>query len=93
MDRIKWDKSKNIIVKKKHGISFLEIISIFNNPSTTMGGDLISENPDQFVIIGFSANGILVTVVYEFRIDKHGEYIWIVTLWKTTKSEKRKFKI
>jgi uncharacterized DUF497 family protein len=92
--QIEWDPEKNKAVKKKHGISFDDAKEVFQNSTNSLGGELISEQPDQFTIIGFSKSGKLVTVVYEFRInDDDSEFIWIVTLWKTTKEEKRKFNI
>ena len=92
--QIEWDPEKNKSVKKKHGISFDDAKEVFQNSTNSLGGELISEQPDQFTIIGFSKSGKLVTVVYEFRLnDDDSEFIWLVTLWKTTKEEKRKFNI
>jgi hypothetical protein len=37
--------------------------------------------------VGLASNGIIITLIYEFRYDEDGVYIWLVTLWKTTKEE------
>jgi uncharacterized DUF497 family protein len=48
--------------------------------------DQRNDDPEQYRIIGF-AGGRLVTFVVEYRQDKLGEYIWIVTAWNSTKQE------
>jgi len=45
-----------------------------------------NDDPEQYIGIGFS-NGLLITVVYEFREDTDGNFIWLITYWKSTKSE------
>jgi len=37
--------------------------------------------------VGLASNGIIITLIYEFRYDEDGVYIWLVTLWKTIKEE------
>lgn len=47
-----------------------------------------SDNPAQFIAIGYAENTLL-SVIYEIRYDEEGEYIWLITYWKSTKQERR----
>lgn len=71
---------------------FEEAKIIFEDPSREIGGELKSDEPEQYFTVGTAANGVMVTLIYEFRYDAEGPYIWLVSLWKTTKDEKRKLK-
>ena len=92
--RVKWDPKKSVLLKKnpKRNTSFEEAKHLVLNLETQLGGDLKSIDPEQYYVIGF-VNGQLITLIYEFRVDRYGEYIWLVTLWKTTKHERKGFRI
>ncbi len=85
--RFRWDQNKSHLNKAKRGVSFDEAQAVF---SREVAGGIRNEDPEQHYSIGFASNGVFVTVIYEFRRDDAGLYIWIVTLWKTTKEEKRR---
>jgi hypothetical protein len=57
---------------------------------SSLGGGLKCIDPEQHYAIGFASNGSLITLIYEFRYDEEGAYIWLVTLWKSTKEEKKR---
>ncbi len=90
--RIKWDFKKSNWLKNhpKRKTSFEEAKVILENPSKEIGGELKSLDPEQHYSVGLASNGIMVTLIYEFRCDKDGIYICLVTLWKTTKEEMRR---
>ena len=46
------------------------------------------DDPEQFIAIGYLDN-TLVSVIYEVRYDEQGEYIWLITYWKSTKKERQ----
>ena len=50
--------------------------------------DQRSDNPEQDRGIGW-AKGILYSVIFEIRGDSEGEYYHLVTLWKTTREERK----
>ncbi|NRA47080.1 MAG: hypothetical protein HRU09_19190 [Oligoflexales bacterium] len=89
--RVLWDEKKSKVLKEnpKRRTSFEEAKVILQDENRDIGGGLKSYDPEQHYAICFASNGSLTTLVYEFRHDKHGPYIWLVTLWKTTKEEKR----
>jgi uncharacterized DUF497 family protein len=43
--------------------------------------------PEQWRAIGWVKER-LYTVIYEERVDQEGEYIHLVTLWKSTREER-----
>jgi uncharacterized DUF497 family protein len=43
--------------------------------------------PEQFMAIVYLENALL-SVVYEIRYDDEGEYIWLITYWKSTRRER-----
>ncbi len=92
--RIKWDLQKSKWLKNhpQRQTSFEDAKVILEDPSKEIGGDLKSDDPEQYYSVGIAKNGIMVTVIYEYRYDNIGPYIWLVTLWKTTKEEKRRLK-
>lgn len=90
--RIKWDPKKSEWLKKhpKRNTSFEEARIILDNPSQEIGGDLKCSDPEQYYSVGIATNDNIVTLIYEFCYDDEGLYVWLVTLWKTTKEEKRR---
>jgi len=88
--RVDWDRAKNELVKKKRGISFHDAKRVI---SSEIGGGIKNDNPEQFYAVGFAAKEQLVTLIYEFRYDAQGMYLWFITLWKTTKEEKKRLNI
>lgn len=59
--------------------------------ATILAGDHVErmkqDDPEQFIAIGCLGNDI-VSVIYEIRYDDEGEYIWLITYWKSTKRER-----
>jgi len=85
--RFKFDKNKSKILRKnpKRAIGFEEAKEIWAHPYYV---DCRSDNPEQFRAIGW-VNGRLYSVIFEIREDSTGEYIHLVTLWKSTSQERR----
>jgi len=85
--RIDWDDNKSEKLKIDRGLSFEEIREAIEKPHLM---ETKNDDPEQYIGIGF-ANGILVSVVYEFREDTEGEFIWLITYWKATKQEAKRY--
>lgn len=81
--RIDWDDNKSKKLKQDRGLSFNDVCEVIIGPHPMARKN---DDPEQYTGIGF-AKGLLITVVYEFREDLEGEFIWLVTYWKTTKAE------
>ncbi len=85
--RFDFDRNKSLLLRNnpKRGIGFEEAQEIFAHPYYE---DCRSDDPKQFRAIGW-VNGRLYSLVYEIREDVGGEYYRLVTLWKSTREERR----
>jgi uncharacterized DUF497 family protein len=81
------EKSKRLRAKPERGIGFEEVQMLFQSEHLT---DRRSDDPEQFRAIGW-VDGTLCSVIYEVRNDKEGEFYHLVTLWKSTKEERRAY--
>lgn len=81
--RFDWDNHKSQLLQQNRGYSLEEI-------SVVLAGDYVEQvkrdDPEQFIAIGYLGNTLL-SVIYEIRYDEEGEYVWLVTYWKSTKRE------
>ncbi|HOP64804.1 MAG TPA: BrnT family toxin [Spirochaetota bacterium] len=88
-----WDPNKNIINKKKHGISFEEAILIFTDrDALSIYDDEHSSREDRWITIGFIPAGKILVVVHTDRlyIEKK-EVIRIISARKATEKESRDY--
>lgn len=85
--RFKFDKRKSAECRSnpKRGIGFEEAQQLWEKSHYL---DQRSEDPEQWRAIGWVGNR-LFSVIYEERSDKSGEYLHLVTLWQSTKEERR----
>jgi uncharacterized DUF497 family protein len=84
--RFKFDKHKSESLRRNRarGIGFEEARKLWESPYYL---DQRSDLPEQWRVIGWVL-GKLYTVIFEEREDKDGEYLHLVTLWKSTKEER-----
>ncbi|MBE9193204.1 hypothetical protein IQ230_23235 [Gloeocapsopsis crepidinum LEGE 06123] len=82
--RFDWDNRKSQLLQQNRGYSLKEV-------SRILAGDYVEQmkrdDPEQFIAIGYLGNTLL-SVIYEIRSDEDGEYVWLVTYWKSTKRER-----
>lgn len=86
--KFEWDKEKAESNLKKHGISFDEAVSAFDD---LFNVDLFdpkhSEDENRFILVGHSENERILIVSYAERGDK----IRIITARKVTSKERRDY--
>jgi len=86
MGSFEWDDEKNAVNRKKHGISFDEVIKIFDGPILTMPDS--SHNPEvRELSFGLLGGVVEVCVVHTQRGDKTR----IISARKATKAERKLF--
>lgn len=85
--RVRWDEAKQQRVLADRDIDFDQLNDLLYTPYLE---DQRSEMPEQYRIVGF-ADGKLTTFIVEYRADEVGEYIWVVTAWRSTKQERRNY--
>ncbi len=85
--RSKFDATKGVEVRKKHGVRLEEAQEIFEQ---TYLLDQKNDDPAQFRAIGW-AGGRLCSAIFEIRKNAEGEYYHIITAWKATQEEEQAY--
>jgi uncharacterized DUF497 family protein len=85
--RFKWDQNKSKILNSDHrrGLSFEKVTQLFQQPYFL---DQKNDDPEQFRAIGF-VDEKMITLIFEQREDKAGEFYHFVTYWPSTKTERK----
>ena len=83
-----WDPRKDVRNRRKHGISFREAATVFEDVlSTTFPDHDHSESEQRFLTIGLSALGQLLVVAHTEK--EEGETIRIISARPATRQERR----
>lgn len=90
MIKFEWDKTKNILNIKKHGIDFNEAATVFlDNEALLIEDEKHSGEEDRFVLLGFSQKANLLIVCHCYRAKE--EVIRIISARKATKNETKQY--
>jgi len=66
--RFEWDEAKAEANRQKHGVSFEEACTLFEDPLYIIFADPDhSESENRFIIVGVSVNGSLIVVSFVER--------------------------
>lgn len=84
--RFVWDRRKAAANLKKHGVSFEEASTAFNDPLGAYYPDSLHD--DRFILIGYSRPRRLLYVVHA---EVTSEAIRIISARKATKHEKTRY--
>ena len=85
-----WDPQKDLINRKKHGVSFEEASTVFEDVNALVISDPEhSEDEERFVILGFSLQANLLVVCHCYRASE--SVIRIISARKATKNESRQY--
>ncbi len=85
-----WDKAKESLNRRKHGISFEEAQTVFIDEHALLIHDPDhSEDEDRFILLGLSMRLRLLVVCHSYR--KSDEVIRIISARKATKDETRQY--
>jgi uncharacterized DUF497 family protein len=86
--RFSWDPAKAASNLARHGVSFDEACSVFDDPGIRLQLQTHADEP-RLAAIGYSgANRILFVVVIEVS---HGETVRIISARKATRSERKDY--
>ena len=90
MIKFEWDQKKNLKNIEKHGISFEEAISVFeDDESLIIADDVHSKDEERFILIGFSYKANLLVVCHCYR--KKDSIIRIISARKADSKERQKY--
>ncbi len=88
-----WDRKKESINIKKHGVSFEQASYVFADPFALNSYDeLHSEDEERWVLLGKSLNETILLVVHTFRDDDGKELVRIISARRATKKEEKVYK-
>lgn len=79
----RWDELKAADNQLKHGVSFEEAVTVFDDPLFVLQ-DASRNDEQREAVIGFSSAGRLLTVVH---VEFEGEFIRIISAWRATAAE------
>ena len=82
--RCKFDKAKSRRLRAKRGVGFEEAQELFYLPYYL---DQLAGPTGQWIAIGW-VQARLYSVVFEERADEEGDYYHLVTLWRSTATER-----
>ena len=81
-----WDEDKNSANIRKHGLSFTEAMTVFDDDNALYKPDIDhSQDEDRFIILGMSASLRLLVVCHCYRESE--TVVRIFSARKATKSE------
>ena len=85
-----WDENKNVINKKKHGVSFEEAKTVFYDVEALLIDDPEhSQEEERFIILGFSSLANLLVVCHCYRESE--SVIRIISARKATQNEAKQY--
>ena len=85
-----WDENKNIINRKKHGISFEEAVSVFFDDRAILFDDpQHSEKEERFLLLGMSKSANICIVCHCYR--ESDTVIRIISARKATHREMKRY--
>jgi uncharacterized DUF497 family protein len=83
--RIQWDEDKRQKILAERKLDFADLEDLLYQPYVE---DRSLSYTEQYRVIGF-ARGRLATFIVEYRQDILGEFIWVVTAWRSTLQEQK----
>ena len=90
MLHFEWDPQKDLTDQKKHGVSFAEASTVFEDVNALVINDPEhSEDEERFVILGFSLQANLLVVCHCYRASE--SVIRIISARKATKNESKQY--
>ena len=90
--KFEWDREKEKINIKKHGISFSDAQNVFNDPlQLSIPDEFHSEHEERWITVGMMKIRKVVVVVHIYRDMKNEEIIRIISARSATPKEKRQY--
>jgi len=88
--KFSWDKSKALLNKKKHGVSFEEAVTVFYDDDALEFYDPDhSGHEDRFILVGLSFRSKILMVSHCVR--ETGSLIRIISARRAAKQEAQKY--
>ena len=86
--RYEWDPAKATANLKKHGVSFADAVTVFEDELALTQEDADAQGEQRFVTLGMDAIGDLLVVVYTYRVT---DSIRLISAWKAHRSQRKQY--
>ena len=91
--KFEWDRKKENINIKKHGVSFEQASYVFTDPFALNRFDEgHSEDEERWILLGKSLNQTILLVAHTFRDNDGKEFVRIISARRATKREEKAYK-
>ena len=91
--KFEWDRKKENINIKKHGVTFEQASYVFADPfALNRFDEEHSEDEERWVLLGKSLNQTILLVAHTFRDNDGKEFVRIISARKATKKEEKAYK-
>ena len=91
--KFEWDRKKENINIKKHGVTFEQASYVFADPFALNSYDeLHSDDEERWVLLGKSLNETILLVAHTFRDNDGKEFVRIISARKATSKEEKSYK-
>jgi uncharacterized DUF497 family protein len=91
--KFEWDRKKENINIKKHGVSFEQASYVFADPfALNRYDEEHSEDEERWILLGKSLNQTILLVAHTFRDNDGKEFVRIISARRATKREVSKMK-
>lgn len=88
--RFSWDETKAATNRRKHGVDFIEAVSVFSDEHARLIADPEhSDDEDRFILLGMSARLHLLVICHCYR--NGGDEIRIISVRKATRIEQKQY--
>jgi uncharacterized DUF497 family protein len=83
-----WDPGKAAANLKKHGVSFADAVTGFEDEFALTREDADADDEQRFVTLGADAAGALLVVVYTYRSIG---CIRLISAWKADRAQRKQY--
>jgi uncharacterized DUF497 family protein len=91
--KFEWDRKKENINIKKHGVSFEQASYVFADPfALNRYDEEHSEDEERWILLGKSLNQTILLVAHTFRDNDGKEFVRIISARRATKREEKAYK-
>lgn len=90
--KAEWDITKAAENLRKHGVSFLEAIEVFEDPyALTISDTEHSVDEERYITLGMCKRLEILLVVHTYRLMDPGEILRIISARKATQNERNAY--
>jgi uncharacterized DUF497 family protein len=87
--RAEWDRAKNEINQRKHGIDFETAQLVFDDPCCVTFVERVTDGEERWQAIGSIENIIILVVVHTYREEVSDEVVRIISARPATRRERK----